>query len=111
VPTSLDTIYDRILQNIRNPGMLSRVCRAMNWLIFSKRPMGLDELVDALAFDFEREPLLFDTEERMDPDVLLHACAGFVTESDFVTWSGNVLRRVKLAHSTVKEYFLDSTQP
>ncbi|KAJ7481286.1 ankyrin repeat-containing domain protein [Mycena galericulata] len=105
MPTSLNTIYDRILQNIRNPGMLSRVFRAMNWLIFSKRSMALNEIIDALAFDFECEPLLFDTEERMGPDVLLLACAGFVSVS------GDAERTVKLAHSSVKEYFLRSTQP
>jgi ankyrin repeat protein len=105
MPTSLNTIYDRILQNIKNPGMFSSVCRAMNWLIFSKRPMTLDEIIDALAFNFEREPLLFDTEERMGPDVLLPACAGFVAVS------GNAKCTVKLAHSSVKEYFLRATQP
>ncbi|KAJ7253943.1 ankyrin repeat-containing domain protein [Mycena rebaudengoi] len=104
MPTSLNTIYDRILQNIKNPGMLSSVCRAMNWLIFSKRPLTLNEIIDALAFDFEREPLLFDTEERMDPDVLLPACAGFVAVS------GGAKRRVRLAHSSVKEYFLGATR-
>ncbi|KAJ7253929.1 ectomycorrhiza-induced ankyrin-domain/NACHT-domain-containing protein [Mycena rebaudengoi] len=104
MPTSLNTIYDRILQNIKNPGMLSSVCRAMNWLIFSKRPLTLNEIIDAMAFDFEREPLLFDTEERMGPDVLLPACAGFVVVS------GDEECTVKLAHSSVKEYFLDAAR-
>ncbi|KAJ6562795.1 hypothetical protein DFH09DRAFT_1315865 [Mycena vulgaris] len=55
MPTSLHTIYDRILQNIKNPDMVSSVCRTMNWLMFSKRPMTLDEIIDSLAFDFDRE--------------------------------------------------------
>ncbi|KAJ7237629.1 ankyrin repeat-containing domain protein [Mycena rebaudengoi] len=105
MPISLNTIYDRILRNIENPGTRSRVCHAMNWLIFSKRPMTLDEIIDALAFDFEREPLRFDPEERMGPDVLLPACAGFVTVS------GDEELTVKVAHSSVKEYFLRATQP
>ncbi|KAJ7247552.1 ectomycorrhiza-induced ankyrin-domain/NACHT-domain-containing protein [Mycena rebaudengoi] len=102
MPTSLNTIYDRILQNIKNPDMRSSVCRAMNWLIFSKRPMALNEIIDALAFDFDLEPLRFDTEERMGRDALLAACAGFVA----------VLgeRTLKLAHSSVKEYFLQATR-
>ncbi|KAJ7925528.1 ectomycorrhiza-induced ankyrin-domain/NACHT-domain-containing protein [Mycena leptocephala] len=101
MPTSLNDIYDRILQNIKNPDILSSVCRTMNWLIFSKRPMRLDEIIDALAFDFECEPLLFNTEERMAPDALLAACAGFVAMSDHT---------IKLAHSSVKEYFLRATR-
>ncbi|KAJ7925653.1 ankyrin repeat-containing domain protein [Mycena leptocephala] len=101
MPTSLNAIYDRILQNIKNPDILSSVCRAMNWLVFSKRPMTLDEIIDALAFDFECEPLLFNTEERMGSDALLAACAGFVAISK---------NTVKLAHSSVKEYFLHATR-
>ncbi|KAJ7233286.1 ankyrin repeat-containing domain protein [Mycena haematopus] len=105
MPASLNTIYDRILENIRNPGMLARVCRAMNWLIFSKRPMALSEIIDALAFDFEHEPLLFDMEERMGTNVLRLACAGFISVSQ------DEEQTIKLAHSSVKEYFLSATQP
>ncbi|KAJ7082779.1 ankyrin repeat-containing domain protein [Mycena epipterygia] len=103
MPTSLDTIYDRILQNIKNPDMVSSVCRAINWLIFSKRPVRLSEIIDALAFDFESQPLRFNTAERMRPQALLAACAGFVTVSEDTT--------VKLAHASVKEYFLSKEGP
>jgi hypothetical protein len=104
MPTTLNTIYDRILHNIKNPDMLASVCRAMNWLIFSKRPMMLDEIIDALAFNFDHKPLLFDTEERMGPDALLAACAGFVAVS------GDAKRIFNLTHSSVKEYFLRPTR-
>ncbi|KAJ7192002.1 hypothetical protein GGX14DRAFT_406692 [Mycena pura] len=105
MPDSLNTIYDRILQKITNPDMRSAVCRTMNWLIFSKRAMMLHEIIDALAFDFEQKPPRFDTEERMGPDALLTACAGFVIVSE----DGE--RTIKLAHSSVKEYFLGPTGP
>ncbi|KAJ7205618.1 hypothetical protein B0H12DRAFT_456669 [Mycena haematopus] len=105
MPASLNTIYNRILENIRNPGMLARVLRAMNWLIFSKRPMALSEIIDALAFAFEHEPLLFDMEERMGTNVLRLACAGFISVSQ------DEEQTIKLAHSSVKEYFLSATQP
>ncbi|KAJ7254530.1 ankyrin repeat-containing domain protein, partial [Mycena rebaudengoi] len=104
MPISLNTIYDRILRNIENHGTRSRVCCAMNWFIFSKRPMMLNEIIDALAFNFDREPLRFDPEERMGPDVLLAACAGFVTVS------GDEECTVQVAHSSVKEYFLGDTR-
>ncbi|KAJ7243017.1 ankyrin repeat-containing domain protein [Mycena rebaudengoi] len=106
LPNSLNTIYARILQNINNPDMLSAVFRTMNWLMFSKRYMALDEIIDALAFDFKCEPLLFDTRERMRPDALLTACAGFVT-----MWRDGGQCMVKIAHSSVKEYFLLANQP
>ncbi|KAJ7196234.1 ankyrin repeat-containing domain protein [Mycena pura] len=105
MPNSLNTIYDRILQQITNLDMRSTVCRTMNWLIFSKRTMTLHEIIDALAFDFEQKPLRFDVEERMGPDALLAACAGFVVVSE------DAERTFKLAHSSVKEYFLGPTGP
>ncbi|KAJ7711133.1 ankyrin repeat-containing domain protein [Mycena olivaceomarginata] len=101
VPSSLESIYDRILQNITNPDMLSTVCRAINWLIFATRPMELDEIIDALAVDFNKEPLRFYPGDRMRPKVLLAACAGLVTVSDTT---------LKLAHASVKEYFLMPTR-
>ncbi|KAJ7445338.1 ankyrin repeat-containing domain protein [Mycena latifolia] len=108
MPTSLDAIYDRILQNIKNPEMMSCVGRAINWLIFSKRPMMLGEIIDALAFDFEKEPLRFNAAERMLPNALLDACAGFVTVSEDAERDTTT---IKLAHASVKEYFFSAKQP
>ncbi|KAJ7460268.1 ankyrin repeat-containing domain protein [Mycena latifolia] len=102
MPTSLETIYDRILHNIKNPDMVSTVFRAMNWFTFSTRPIEIAEIIDALAFNFEQEPLRFNPAERMAPKALLQACAGFVVES--TDKQGHII--VKLAHASVKEYFL-----
>ncbi|KAJ7067281.1 ectomycorrhiza-induced ankyrin-domain/NACHT-domain-containing protein [Mycena amicta] len=105
MPASLEAIYDRILENIKNPDMLSSVGRTMNWLILSKRPMQLNEIIDVLAFDFDAEPVRFSADERMRPKVLLSACAGFVTVSEDP--EKNILM-IKLAHASVKEYFLSA---
>ncbi|KAJ7460217.1 hypothetical protein FB451DRAFT_1500560 [Mycena latifolia] len=102
MPTSLETIYDHILHKIKNPDMVSAVFHAMNWFIFSKRPIELAEIIDALAFNFKKEPLRFNLAERMAPKALLQACAGFVVES--TDQKGHIM--VKLAHASVKEYFL-----
>ncbi|KAJ7898971.1 hypothetical protein B0H13DRAFT_2664450 [Mycena leptocephala] len=106
MPNSLHTIYDRILENIKSLDMLSSLCRTINWLMFSKRLMMLTEIIDALAFDFEREPLRFSAAERMRPEAFLAACAGFVTVSGDAEH-----RTVKLAHSSVNEYFLLGNRP
>ncbi|KAJ7609589.1 hypothetical protein DFH06DRAFT_1246947 [Mycena polygramma] len=99
MPSSLPDFYDRVLKNITNPEMVSNVCRTINWVIASRRPMQLVELVDALAFDFGNEPLSFDPGARMSPEVLVAACAGFISVAADV---------VKIAHSSVTEYFLSS---
>jgi hypothetical protein len=124
MPTSLDTIYDRILLNIKDPEVLISVGRTMNWLIFSSRPMALREIIDALAFDFNGEPLRFNMAERMRPKALLAACGGFVTlskedetddafsEEDAVAWLEDDAvaswPRLQLAHASVKDYFVCS---
>ncbi|KAJ7605976.1 ankyrin repeat-containing domain protein [Mycena polygramma] len=99
MPASLPDFYDRILKDITNPEMVANVCRTISWLIASRRPMELVELVDALAFDFGNKPLRFDRDARMSASVLVAACAGFISISDDV---------VKIAHSSVTEYFLSS---
>ncbi|KAF7347073.1 Pfs domain-containing protein [Mycena venus] len=112
MPTSLDTIYARILQNISDPEMIANVVRAMNWLVFSRRPMGLNEIVDALAFDFDQEPLRFNPAERMRPKALLMACGGLITllDNDLVDRArskpAHAGPTLKIAHASVQEYFL-----
>jgi hypothetical protein len=106
MPTSLEAHYDRILHNIPHPHMITVVGRAITWLIFSERPMSSIELIDALAFDFETEPLRFDAGERMQREALLDACSGFVTVSEEMYTD-----RIKLAHASVKEYFLSAKGP
>ncbi|KAJ7843984.1 ankyrin repeat-containing domain protein [Mycena olivaceomarginata] len=102
MPSSLDEIYDRIIKNIKKPAMVSAVLRAMNWLIFSERPLTATEIIDALAFDFDQEPLRFSKTRRMQSKPFLQACAGFVTVSQ-ERWNNG---QIKLAHASVKEYFL-----
>ncbi|KAJ7689303.1 hypothetical protein B0H17DRAFT_1066855 [Mycena rosella] len=104
LPMSLDASYDRILDNIKDEEMLSNVYRTMNWLLFSKRSLELTEIIDSLAFDFEKEPLRFSSAERMRPHALLDACARLIATSKD-EWGGTF---VKVAHASVKEYFLSS---
>ncbi|KAF7328224.1 Pfs, NACHT and ankyrin domain protein [Mycena venus] len=107
MPSSLDVIYERIIKNIKKPAMVDAVLRAMNWLIFSEDPLTVEEIVDALAFDFDQEPLRFSKARRMQPKPLLQACAGFVTVSQ-EGWNNG---HIKLAHASVKEYFLSQKAP
>ncbi|KAJ7110901.1 ankyrin repeat-containing domain protein, partial [Mycena epipterygia] len=107
MPTSLEAVYDRILHNIHDPDMITMVGRAITWLIFAEYPMSIIELIDALAFDFEAELLRFDPDERMQQEALLDACAGFVVTVSEDTYGDTI----KLAHASVKEYFLFAKGP
>ncbi|KAJ7182423.1 hypothetical protein C8R43DRAFT_5507 [Mycena crocata] len=112
MPTSLRTIYDRILERIKNPDMVSGVSRTMNWLLFSERPLEVLEVIDALAFDFESEPVRFNPAKRMLPEALLASCAGLVTilEVEASEFHGPKTM-ITPAHSSVKEYFLAAVPP
>ncbi|KAJ7465570.1 ankyrin repeat-containing domain protein [Mycena latifolia] len=103
MPTSLETLYDRILQDIADPDMVSAVGRAITWLMFSKHPIKLEEIIDTLAIDFDQQPLRFNPDERMQSKALLTACAGFVTVLENTT--------IKLAHASVNDYFLSAKKP
>ncbi|KAJ7224555.1 hypothetical protein GGX14DRAFT_335748, partial [Mycena pura] len=104
MPTSLPDIYDRILQNVKAPDMVSNVCRTINWLTVCGCPMELTALIDALAFDFDKKPLRFNADERTQPEALIAACAGFVSVSPDIY--DNTKSMVKIAHASVTDYFI-----
>ncbi|KAJ6489729.1 hypothetical protein C8R45DRAFT_1138352, partial [Mycena sanguinolenta] len=101
MPTTLAGIYDRILEMT---DVCDQVCRAMNWLIFGLREMRLEEIIDALAFDFSQDMLRFDEDERMEPQALLAACGSLVSIPQ--NWYNYSV--VRLSHASVKDYFLES---
>ncbi|KAJ6475402.1 ankyrin repeat-containing domain protein [Mycena sanguinolenta] len=100
MPTTLAGIYDHILVMTDIP---DQVCRAMNWLIFGLREMELGEIIDALAFDFSEDKLMFDEDERMEAQSLLDACGSLVSVPQ--NWHNNSV--VRLSHASVKDYFLE----
>ncbi|KAJ6527956.1 ankyrin repeat-containing domain protein, partial [Mycena vulgaris] len=105
MPATMNGIYDRILAKIHSdPPMLAMVNQTLSWLIFSVRPMTLEEIIDALAVDFHESPLRFNPKKRiMTPSQLLDACASLVSQN---TKDGSTI--LQLAHASVKEYLTDA---
>jgi hypothetical protein len=105
IPATMNEIYDRILEKIQSDQpMLAMVNRTLNWLIFSVRPMTLEEVIDALAVDFHESPLRFNRANLlMVPSDLLDACAGLISRN---TKDGVTI--LQLAHASVKEYLTDA---
>ncbi|KAG9849172.1 Pfs, NACHT and ankyrin domain protein, partial [Aureobasidium melanogenum] len=124
LPKDLNETYDRILQNIP----VSRVPNAiklLQFLTFSKRPLRLAELVDAVATEPDMEPP-FDLENRISPpEAIIGYCstlvritnarsyhfAGNHESEDWLYRSQNRYRdqgeeTVQLAHFSVREYLL-----
>ncbi|KAJ7143644.1 vegetative incompatibility protein HET-E-1, partial [Mycena filopes] len=108
MPKSMHNKYTQIMESF-GAEMLADISRAMNWLIYAQRLLAPAELVDALAMDFTKEPLHFDRNNRYgSPEAFLALCAGFIMFSEESSiWGPQTI--VKLAHASVKEYFLSTT--
>ncbi|KAJ6467721.1 hypothetical protein C8R45DRAFT_798085, partial [Mycena sanguinolenta] len=105
MPHTMNTIYDRILENIQSDVMLGMVNQTLNWLLFSMQALSLEQINDALAVDFTESPPRFNPKRRLTtPSKLLDACAGLVSATED-TWGGITLQ---LAHASVKEYLTNS---
>ncbi|KAK7212205.1 hypothetical protein V2G26_019383 [Clonostachys chloroleuca] len=112
LPRTLEGIYERILRDIREHHH-TRVVRILQFLVYSQRPLRIDELVDAIAVDLSREPE-FEPERRMpDPQGILEMCPSLLASRALNAednTQGNktsiVIEVVELAHATVKEYLI-----
>ncbi|KAK6334444.1 hypothetical protein TWF730_003659 [Orbilia blumenaviensis] len=105
LPTTLKGVYERILQNIGDQHH-SRVVRILQFLVYSRRPLQIEELIDAAAVDLSRQPA-FESERRMpDPQGILEICPSLLTRALRVDEkdNNNIIVTIELAHATVKEF-------
>ena len=102
LPESLDTTYERVLKEIQKPnGDLTR--RLLQCLVVAIRPLGVKELAEVLAVDFddaEGIPKLKPSWRWEDQErALLTSCSSLVT----IVGTENS-RVVQFSHFSVKEY-------
>jgi ankyrin repeat protein len=107
LPESLDDTYERILREIKKPNR-DHAHRLLQCLVVAIRPLGVDELAEVLAVDFD------DAEgiPRLNPEwrwedeeqALLTSCSSLIAivETDYS-------KVVQFSHFSVKE-FLTSTR-
>ncbi|KAJ7483655.1 ankyrin repeat domain-containing protein [Mycena latifolia] len=100
LPKDLQHTYDDAMERIhyqtkedRELGLL-----ALTWVANAKRPLSAAELQEALAI--EPESSFLDTDNLLDMDIILSACAGLMIVDDTVSV-------VRLIHYTTQDY-LDS---
>ncbi|KAF4553373.1 Ankyrin repeat-containing protein 11 [Elsinoe fawcettii] len=120
--------YDRIITKVL-PGDIEKLERLLRFMLYTKRPLRLEEAVDALAVTVGSTPG-FDTRDRMPVPHEIVAlapglinivelsrdpldCDGFSLSSDDMSESIaddskgiNEYSEVRLSHFTVKEYLL-----
>ncbi|KAI9703722.1 MAG: hypothetical protein M1836_007492 [Candelina mexicana] len=135
LPATLDETYARILKNICSE-YEGNAFTILQWLVYSARPLRLEEVVDVIAVDVKGDPR-FDLENRLaEPREILKICSslvtvheddenegteGYLTEDDEVEGTEGYLTEddnreeyggyntqavIRLAHFSVKEYLV-----
>lgn len=111
LPTTLEEMYERILQLIE-PRHRTRVIRTLQMLVYSQRPVTLEEVVDAVATDPAKDPA-FQVGRRMpDPRSILEICPSLLRTRISTTLGANdsedeqSIEIIELTHMTVKEYLI-----
>jgi hypothetical protein len=82
LPKDLDNIYKRILESIDRKYSADTMT-FLQWLAFSRRPMEMAEIAEAITVDFslEDEPVFNPKRRYKNPRDVLVRCSSLVTES------------------------------
>jgi hypothetical protein len=99
LPRDLGETYCRLLARVEDTERRAYVQNMFRWIIFARRPLKVDELREAIAFDIN------DTEwdQAKIPSELLRlirSCGNLILINDET-------KEVQLAHYTVEQYLLD----
>ena len=118
LPKTLDETYQRILEDI-NERDHARATSALRWLMFSRRPLTVEELAEASILDPDSDEL-FDIDDRFENprDILQVLSSLLTTSSEYSKILGinrleyEKVEVVRIAHFSVQEYLLsDRMQP
>ena len=109
LPEDLDETYARILRGIK-PELRTRAVTILRWLLFSARPLRIEEVVDVVAVKSNPE-FQFDPENRLpEPRDIIEICSSLVTTVSAVQYIAGVgeveVEELTLAHFSVKEYLI-----
>ncbi len=105
LPKTLDDTYVRILCTIKAE-YYSYAFKILQWLVFSVRPLSIQEAAEILAIDEEGERG-FDPEYRLeDPRDILTICSSLVTITIAKNDHNEDYEELRLAHYSVKEYLI-----
>jgi hypothetical protein len=82
LPEGLDDIYRQILKAIDGKYRTDTLT-FLQWLAFSRRPMRIEEVAEAITVDFDLEdgPIFTSTRRYTDPRDMLVRCSSLVSES------------------------------
>ncbi|KAJ7770952.1 hypothetical protein DFH07DRAFT_914759 [Mycena maculata] len=102
LPDTLFAVYDRFIEKIRKKEWVYAEA-VLRWLMFSAQRLNLDQLADAIAFDFSNsEQYIYKPSRReRNASTIFDWLEGLVVKS---TYYGDSV--VALAHASVHDYLL-----
>ena len=102
LPKTLDETYERILQRIPE-NRSSDALRILQWLIFSARPLRVEEVAELLVSNPDMKNCEFNVERRpFNPKDIVTYCGSLVT----VQGSSGAQETLRLAHFSVQEFLV-----
>lgn len=110
LPDSLEETYSRILNGIPDSHKPTAF-RILQFLTYSERPLSIDEAVDAIAVDVDRNPHFCSKNRMPNPLEITRYCSSLVvvvSENNTEDQSDGYAE-LQLAHLSVKE-FITSTR-
>ena len=101
LPLGLIQTYDRILLKISKSLLPKQeiALRAFQWTVCCRRPMTIEELQEAVAF--ETSDTAWDRDKIPDENLMIETCRGLLVRDE-------ENRTVRFAHHTVQQYLLSS---
>lgn len=105
-PKTLDDTYARILCSI-DEDYRKYALKIFQWLVYSMRPLWIEEIVEVIAVDPETYPR-FDPGRRFpDPEEIVAICPSLITTVICLNrWGNSTSTEIKLAHFSVQEYLV-----
>ncbi|EED14280.1 ankyrin repeat and socs box protein, putative [Talaromyces stipitatus ATCC 10500] len=108
MPKGLNDTYAQILSRISDDDY-DVALRILSWLLFSVRPLSIEELAELAALDLNAESFN-DIERLWDPAEVLNICPNLLTtiEEYDDEHGGEPRILVRLAHISIREYLLST---
>jgi hypothetical protein len=108
LPKDLNDTYARMLLQIETEGLLPQAFNALRWLVCSKQPMWIEDLVEACVIGLDSMPVL-DISERQTPYNIYEMLHGLVLIEPPIVEDKEISNRyhiVTLAHFSVQEFLI-----
>ncbi|KAI4280180.1 MAG: hypothetical protein L6R38_004651 [Xanthoria sp. 2 TBL-2021] len=106
LPATLNERYAQILGNI-DIAHRKLAIKTFQWIIYSERPINLDEMADILAIDVAADPG-FDASRRLvEPEEVIRICCNLINVGPLGQKHIPKIG-VRFAHLSVKEYLLSN---